>query len=190
MHARGVARQVSGVSPLRYWGGEMMKPRIYFAGKIAANCWRHDLVPQLRGWQQTKGPIDCGSFIYTGPFFASCDHKCRHGDATHGVLGIGCMPEIEETRNKVFKANQADLGSSSRVFAYIAANDCYGTLFELGWAGKAGIPIFIVFAPSVEIDEFWYAQQQMATILPKPIVSTRSMLPALFQAYLAGGLDK
>ena len=168
----------------------MMKPQIYFAGKIAANCWRHDLVPKLRGWPQTDGPIDCGSFTYTGPFFASCDHRCRHGEATHGVLGAGCMPDIEETRNKVFKTNQAGLESSSRVFAYIGANDCYGTLVELGWAARARIPICIVFGPSVDIEELWYAKQLMDPSLPKPIVSTRSMLPAFFQACLAGGLDK
>ena len=167
-----------------------MKPRIYFAGKIAANCWRHDLVPQLRGWQPTDGPIHCGSFTYTGPFFVSCDHKCRHADATHGVLGIGCEPEIEENRDSVFGENQAALQSSSRVFAYIGANDCYGTLVELGWAARAGIPVFIVFAPSVDHEDFWYAQQLSRRAIFSPIIATRSGLPELFRAYLAGRLER
>ena len=168
----------------------MMKPRIYFAGKITANCWRHDLVPQLRGWQQASGPIDCGRFIYTGPFFVSCDHKCRHGDATHGVLGIGCEPELEETREAVFEKNQAALQSSSRVFAYIASPNCYGTLIELGWAARAGIPVFIVFAPSVDHEDFWYAQQLSRRAIFSPIIATRSGLPELFRAYLAGRLER
>lgn len=73
--------------------------RIYLAGKIAMNDWRHRVVPQLRGavdeaetWNMTRPttfPILTraifGEHDYVGPFFLSCDHGCAHGASTHGV---------------------------------------------------------------------------------------------------------
>jgi hypothetical protein len=75
------------------------KPTVYLAGKIGRNDWRHELVPELRG--TVNGDcldpepvlfdptlrIDCGDFVYVGPFFVSCDHGCFHGPASHGAVG-------------------------------------------------------------------------------------------------------
>jgi len=166
------------------------KPVIYFAGKIAPNCWRHDLVDTLRAAGPSDGPINCGSFIYNGPFFISCDHKCHHGEASHGVLGIGCEVDFNETRRTVFKRNQAALKASDVIFAYIDASDCYGTLIELGWASCAGIPIFLAFAPSIDLNEFWYAHELVARSHLGVAVISREGLPALFRAFLAGMTSK
>jgi len=76
--------------------------KIYFAGKIGKNDWRHKLIPDLRGawngiecgesvgdlnelqpvtWEQDGFDLQC-----TGPYFVSCDHGCFHGDTNHGQI--------------------------------------------------------------------------------------------------------
>ena len=166
------------------------KPVIYFAGKITPNCWRHDLIPSFRSATSSGGSKDCGTFFCAGPFFVSCDHQCRHGDTSHGVLGIGCESEIQETRDKVFEKNQKALESADLVFAYIDASDCFGTLVELGWAARGGIPIFIVFGPAVDFNEFWYAQQLAVNSHSDVTVMSRENLPAFFRAFIAGMISK
>ena len=79
------------------------KPRrkIYLAGKVEQNCWRHKIVDGLRGKDWNDGPLPCAihidgeSFDYTGPFFVSCDHGCYHGPGTHGCLGNNAVEEID-----------------------------------------------------------------------------------------------
>lgn len=85
--------------------------RIYFAGRIGKNDWRHTIVSGLRGSVET-GPDgelfdpeftiefdDCHlpgfteqEFVYGGPFFIACDHGCFHGAGSHGVgvISEGC----------------------------------------------------------------------------------------------------
>lgn len=79
--------------------------KIYLAGKITANDWRHTIVPALRAGEplvyQSTGPRDhdsmpvfgfpvlqgaiFGVHDYVGPFFVSCDHGCYHHAESHGV---------------------------------------------------------------------------------------------------------
>lgn len=74
--------------------------RIYLAGKIKANDWRHGMVTGLRGsgWpgRYDAEPADwpdfpvmpkavLGKYDYTGPYFVGCDHSCYHGPNEHGV---------------------------------------------------------------------------------------------------------
>lgn len=171
-------------------GGELMisyKPycfgsrkRLYFAGKIKKNDWRHDLAPNLRGLIYPSDDdstlfdpeftLDCDNFIYGGPFFVSCDHGCFHGPANHGV-GIvlnegGDDPVhgrfIAERRAAIFNINAARLKHADRVFAYLEDVDCYGTLVELGMAAAWGKPIAIGVARSVDLercDDLWMAMQ-------------------------------
>lgn len=72
------------------------KRKIYLAGKIWPNCWRHRIVSGLRSaivtgdgstmheWPILEGAIS-GLHDYVGPFFVSCDHGCAHGLQSHGV---------------------------------------------------------------------------------------------------------
>jgi len=71
--------------------------RIYLAGKIAKNDWRHEVVTNLGralviGDQWSRWPVlekaVFGAHDYVGPFFISDDHGCAHGAGAHGV-GIG-----------------------------------------------------------------------------------------------------
>lgn len=95
--------------------------KIYLAGKINKNCWRHSIVTGLKNassplpafvetepepghgqqldlpeWPVLKNAI-FGCHDYVGPYFRSCDHGCFHGDGRHGVAagyadtGHGCF---------------------------------------------------------------------------------------------------
>lgn len=161
-------------------------PRIYFAGKISSNDWRHDIVPDgnLRGAVCTDDAyedkhlfnpaftLDCRGFIYGGPFFVSCDHGCFHGPNNHGTgiveNGCGCGDDpvsagnIASRRKMIFDINAKRLRRASRVFAYVETADCYGTLIELGMASAHGIPIAIGFSPDLPLavrDDLWMAAQ-------------------------------
>ena len=133
------------------------KPRIYLAGKIAKNDWRHDLISNLRGHLWADGDIETDNFIYVGPYFVSCDHGCFHGKDTHGAVGSGCFGNDHEfTKQEVFLNNTEVLYSADLVFAYITAADCHGTIMEIGSAYALDIPIVIAYAPDIKISDFWY----------------------------------
>jgi hypothetical protein len=125
-----------------------MKPRVYMAGKIEANDWRHALV----GGQRLRNAVvyhkgdpfapelalDCGEWIYCGPFFVACDHSCSHA-GIHGVGPAygGCEHELVTKlshagvlHQRVFAVNKMRLGFADLVFAYLESSDCYGTLIE------------------------------------------------------------
>ena len=158
-------------------------PRIYLAGKISKNCWRHNLIPALRGWEWEEGPLPAGAFTYVGPFFVACDHGCRHRPGTHGASGMGCDGE-NITRASVFKRNQAALSSADIVFAYIESPDCPGTIAEIGWAASRGIPVYLFFAPGVDHDDFWYLAR-MGVGAPATCIAARDDLPRLLETAIA-----
>ncbi len=131
------------------------------AGKVYFNCWRHDLVPDLRMYMEEEEYIDLKQittedFIYTGPFFLSCDHGCYHGNNTHGVMGQGCVePDIEGkmVQEKCFEGiNRADI-----VYAWLDSEDSFGTFVELGYAYSLGKEIWIGY-PSFNVD-MWFVYQ-------------------------------
>jgi hypothetical protein len=137
-----------------------MRPALYLAGKIGPHDFRHDLIPPLRGYRHEYGPLDCGRFDYVGPFFECCDHGCTHGPGSHGVLGqpgLGCEEYPRTTQHRVWQRNARAVREATAVFAYIEANDAYGSLVEIGWAQERGTPLGIVFAPDVDADQMWYA---------------------------------
>jgi hypothetical protein len=134
-----------------------MSTSIYLAGKIAKNDWRHDLVPRLRGHTWADGAIETNAFRYTGPFFVSCDHGCNHKPSSHGATAGSPFDESSITRSEVFKQNMAAIDAADLIFAYISSTDCHGTLVELGWALHAQKRVILAFAPSIPVDDFWYA---------------------------------
>lgn len=154
------------------------KPRVYVAGKISKNDFRHDIVPRIRGWEATDGPLDCVSFTYVGPFFRACDHGCYHRPGSHGVFAPGCNG-MEVTRREVFLRNQAALKSADLVLAYIEAPDCFGTLVEIVSAAENGIPVELLFAPGVDCDDFWYVQIMAGQVATQ--IVAREDLPRLFR---------
>jgi hypothetical protein len=138
----------------------MTKPRIYIVGKVGKNDFRHLLVPGLRGHDHASGPLDCGTFVYMGPFVEACDHGCRHGESTHGVLGTGCeLGKPSATRQAVWARNTAALKAADGVFAFIETGDAYGSLVEIGMAQALGIPTKVLFGPDAPRDDLWYAAE-------------------------------
>jgi nucleoside 2-deoxyribosyltransferase len=146
-----------------------MKPRIYLAGKIAKNDWRHKLVPQLRGTEWPGAPIECESFVYCGPFFAGCDHGCAHGPTRHGVVSDSPCQDDQQTmtdeqiRDLVIATNTNALGIADVVFAYVDCMTAYGTLVELGAAYAMGKQVVLMFGSNLQPDdrsELWYAHRQ------------------------------
>lgn len=81
--------------------------RIYLAGKVGKNDWRHSIVgPDLRGangagnWRDEQ--IRFGErYVYTGPFFVGCDHGCSHFSGEHGVGSEYCVPRLESANDFV-----------------------------------------------------------------------------------------
>jgi len=137
--------------------------KIYCAGKISKNDWRHQLTSGiLRGIDiddiiaDHMRPISSmmdNKFDYTGPFFQSCDHGCYHRDRTHGngrlemteggIVGCECVPPISS--NNILKVCLGCIDHSDVVFAYINSLDSYGTFAEIGYAYGQGIPVIIAY---------------------------------------------
>ena len=135
-----------------------MKPRVYFGGKISKNDWRHSFAPGLRSAEWGTRSLEASSFTYTGPFFVSCDHGCRHFSIGHGAVGDLCGHEV--TREDVITNNNRGLDAADLLFVYVTSPDCYGTLVEIGHALKAQKRVVICFATGIFSDELWYARNQ------------------------------
>lgn len=127
--------------------------RIYLAGKIAKDDWRHEVVKDLRGdlepgstdWPLRKDAIAPGVH-FTGPHFISCDHGCAHGPNTHG-RGDDCSGNSESAQRTVELCLKA-VRESTAVFAWLNDPSAHGTLVEIGYAKALNIPIVIGTPPS------------------------------------------
>lgn len=143
--------------------------RIYLAGKIQKNCWRHTIVDGLRcadGLEQSSGtcPVGCelvmpqkwvelkksvfGIHHYVGPFFQSCNHGCYHVDSSHGLL--------VEHKGVVSLCRRA-IADATLVFAWIDSPDCFGTIAELGFAAALGKRIWI--AGRERFPDLWFVYE-------------------------------
>lgn len=148
------------------------KPIIYLAGKIAKHDWRTTILGDRAGAVPAGGGdpyfgrlfdptliLDCGSFLYGGPFFISCDHGCSHGPASHGA-GPGCCGDANaaEMRQRIWQINCERVRRASCIFAYVNELDCFGTLVELGFATALNKPIAIGLGHGItskQFDDLW-----------------------------------
>lgn len=141
--------------------------RVYYAGKIGKNDWRHSLYSGLRHHTSDQvdeytQPLTISSVTYAGPYFISCDHGCYHGKNTHGVglgvIGTMCMWSVKES--SAFEDCVTYIKKADILFAYIDSTDCYGTISEIGYAKALGKPIYIVLDVSKlhmsEISDLWF----------------------------------
>lgn len=147
--------------------------KIYLAGKVRKNCWRHGVVRDLRGAGLSEAvghtcnngydesdlaemskslsfPVLPGSIFgqhdYTGPYFIGCDHGCWHRPDGHGVAGFSGRDIVGMCLAAVMRA---DL-----VFAWVDALDCFGTVAELGFA--RGHHKEIVIAGPERYRDMWF----------------------------------
>jgi Nucleoside 2-deoxyribosyltransferase len=150
-----------------------MKPRIYLAGKIHYNDWRHKLVPDLRDLvyddhvTEMLDPSgypdhDVGDWVFVGPYPLSCDHACTHEDTPRVMLG-GCLGGIsdepgETARQKVQRWSFEAIDRADIVFANLEQGDsAYGTIAELGYAYARGKDITIHIPHGHRVDDLWFA---------------------------------
>lgn len=134
----------------------------YFAGKIHANDWRHNIVRGLRDINPDASGTGYPSFPfdqlarYVGPFFISDDHKCAHGNATHG-RGENCTDD-GDTADVIVRRSLTGIDQAGVLFAWINEADCYGTLAEIGYAKAKGKEIWIAISQDLidsgDIDAF------------------------------------
>jgi hypothetical protein len=138
---------------------EAKMPKVYLAGKISKNDWRHELVPGLRNHAWGDGDLDCGKFIYTGPFFVGCDHGCFHGPDTHGSHADGCIGggvDGPSSWTEVVQRCRRGVISADLLIVYAESLDCIGSMVELGIAIEGGIPVIFCVAPGVNHREFHF----------------------------------
>jgi hypothetical protein len=150
------------------------KPYVYFAGKISKNDWRHSIVPGLRHKMYEEGPFDAGAYIYSGPFFVSCDHGCNHGPNTHGVLPAWdqsadpcylpneyAQPDMREVTRRALEG----VRMSQLVFSYINALDCIGTIMEIGIAVQMRKPVALCIDWRINECEFGLPAQSPGVLM-------------------------
>jgi hypothetical protein len=162
--------------------------RVYLAGKIGKNDWRHRVVVEVG----LDPPLDADAewpvrdlylpaegqeaerwFSYVGPYFIRCDHGCAHQDDFHGNAPSGCSgpafvhdpsvdasadDPVERLRRTVWRRCLTAIDQADVVYAWIDSNDCHGTLIELGFACGLGKPIIIGVADDLA-DPPWFALQ-------------------------------
>ena len=155
--------------------------RIYLAGKISKNCWRHSIVADLRNalpdlvscptggaepipeWPVLNQAV-FGEHHYAGPFFASCDHGCFHGDDSHGLDAQAESPQPAGKYHSDLSASAVvvrrcmeAVSKADLVFAWIDCLDCYGTVAEIGHAHALGKRIWI--AGPRPLRDMWFVYQ-------------------------------
>lgn len=140
--------------------------KIYLAGKIERNCWRHNIVDSLReyegslDWSIYKKSI-FGKHHYVGPFFIGCDHGCYHGEGTHGNISDSyCIGQKAPTEKQVLEKCLKAIDDCNFFFAWIDRLDCYGTIAEIGYAFKSNKPIYL--AGNLYLKDLWFIYK-MAT---------------------------
>jgi hypothetical protein len=152
---------------------------IYLAGKIQKGDWRSAIVdgqrldyeyvqlfgttfmgscteqPAVDEWPILKNVID-GVHHYSGPYFVGCDHGCFHGNDSHG-----CGKEYDNHGCRVgwdIPAHcEKAVRSADVVFAWISANDCYGTIAEIGMAKALGKHVWV--ASDRHYRDMWFIYQ-------------------------------
>jgi hypothetical protein len=161
--------------------------KIYLAGKVAKNDWRHRLVPDLRTantdrWRFTRS-LPMGDNIYVGPFFVSCDHGCAHGANSHGA-GVTCQQDWHqggEQQEKVFWKCCLGIKASDLFIVWADENfsTAYGTMAEIGMAYALKKPIVFIAKTGVTLSDQWFARECAGSLHLRsddPVVAVESLL--------------
>lgn len=159
--------------------------RIYFAGKIDRNDWRHELFTNSRlgavedidqdlfnpDYVQEKLWRRFKKYQYGGPFFISDDHGCAHGPESHGAnassQGSCCIDAMMSgtiTKEKIFAINNERIRQATHIFCPLNSHDAFGTLVELGYAFALKKPIALSIHGDVDHAAMWYAKQTAKVI--------------------------
>ncbi|NDD55379.1 hypothetical protein EBZ39_16215 [bacterium] len=137
------------------WCGTPVKS-FYLAGKITGTTWRDSIVP---GWSEQNHscaylsaffeyevektwatvPNACSvlgaGLDFTGPWWQDTD-SCGH--STSGSSSFPHGYGSQKSCSEVLSAVQSAITRSDMVFAWIDSGDCYGTIYEIGYAKALG----------------------------------------------------
>lgn len=151
--------------------------KIYLAGKITKNGWRNTIfdpslhadtiydpasVTSINMRKVANWPVFCdvltGGNDYVGPYFMADDHGCGHGNNSHGVgaggYDITCLGDCNPSQKQTVDLCRKAIIACDLVFAWIDAEDCYGTIAELGYAKALNKTIHI--AGSEKFEDLWF----------------------------------
>jgi hypothetical protein len=163
--------------------------KIYLAGKIAKNDWRHRLVPDLRlctdNWERTSS-LPMRDDTYVGPFFISCDHGCGHGANSHGATPTCEMKQhdIYGRHYEVFKKSFSGIEACD-LFIVWADEDfstAYGTMTEIGMARAWNKIIVFITKTGVTLGNQWFAKECAGSLrltADDPVAAIDSLLHVL-----------
>lgn len=172
--------------------------KIYLAGKIARNDWRHSLVQGLESISATGysshhraefvkpwpilTKVIFGEHDYTGPYFTTGGgHGTNHGDNSHGVGAdwvyghdLKCFPK-DDLVAACFDA----IKKSDVLFAWLNSRDAFGTFIEIGVARGLGKQIWIAHPTEQMIDDAWFVYECANQVMQaaSPELALRYFLP-------------
>jgi hypothetical protein len=170
--------------------------KIYLAGKIDKNDWRHNLVPDLRDtysmerWIAVRNLPMVGGHDYVGPFFIACDHGCSHGPNSHGAAvgneascAIAGADIGHENDNSPARVHAKGVDGIRRCDVFVAwmgldFASAYGTIYEIGVAKALYKKIAIIKHPALKIEDFWFPLEAADLILTTtdPVFAVKQLL--------------
>ncbi len=122
--------------------------KIYLAGKIARNDWRHDIVQddnELDEYSHSNRridwpevPIPGTDFTYVGPFFEASGHGCGHSLGQHGT---------QSAMGDTVARCRTAIRDCDVFFAWLECETAHGTMVEIGYAYALGKTIIIAHPP-------------------------------------------
>jgi 5-methylcytosine-specific restriction endonuclease McrA len=126
---------------------------IYLAGSISDNDWRKEIIDthtfDYLLDNKSEFPIIenaiFGKHNYTGPYRVYLEHGrgiSKHYE--HDKHGFNEMDNDVWGMAKIYKSCLKAIAKSDLIIAVIDSRDCYGTLFELGYASALNKTIYII----------------------------------------------
>lgn len=134
---------------------------------------------------QGAGDTPLGWHEYNGPFFTGCDHGCGHRALLHGcgAPGGSCWSDgivaIDEhvggdefgrvalsaaMRTHVSRECKLALDRVDSVFAWIQDTECFGTIWELGYAAARDKRVIVASPAGVDLHELWLSLEGLERI--------------------------
>lgn len=146
-----ISRQSHILKALDGKGWNVIRPKIYLAGKIGVSDWRNEYVDGLHDagfGSDTLERAIRGRYDYTGPFFKDGAHGEFHGDGLHGageyVSHSSHLADMQP-HTDVFVNAISGIEKASIVIA-VVEDDAHGTLCEIGFAAGIGKKVIVVGA--------------------------------------------
>lgn len=122
--------------------------KVYLAGKIARNDWRHDIMRggcELDEMYYTKKsgewstiPIPGTGLFYAGPYFEAQGHGAAHMSGHHGTTSA---------RKETAARCRAAIRNCDVFFAWLECETAHGTMVEIGYAYALGKMIIVARPP-------------------------------------------